>query len=233
MNLITWIRSWLYTVAFVCWTALAGVVLLPTLMRREWTLVTIRIWVGGIMLLARTIAGVDCRVEGREHIPAGPCIIAAQHQSSYETYRIFLDLARPVLVLKRELIAIPIVGWYMGRAGLVPIDRSAGAGAMRKMLRAATAAVKRGDQIFIFPEGTRVPPGVKHPYQPGIYALYHHLKVPVVPMALNSGAPWGKTRILKIPGTITMRYLPALPAGLEKDEMLAMLRERIESAGLT
>ena len=185
------------------------------------------------MVLARTIAGVDCRIEGHEHIPPGSCIIASQHQSSFETYRIFLEVPHPVFVLKRELVAIPVIGWYMARAGLVPIDRSAGAAAMRQMLRAARAAVERGDQIVLFPEGTRVPPGERRPYHPGIVALYQHCGVPVVPCALNSGPFWGKTRILKRPGTITLRFLPPLPEGLGKEEMLDQLRARIEGERLT
>jgi 1-acyl-sn-glycerol-3-phosphate acyltransferase len=228
-----WIRSWIYLALFLAWTIGASLVLLPTLLRREWTLVSIRFWVRGIMILARGIIGITCRITGKENVPSGACIIAAQHQASFETYRIFLDLPHPVFVLKRELTWIPLLGWYMGRAGLVPIDRAAGATAMRKMLRAAEAALARGDQIVVFPEGTRVPPGQQRPYQPGIFALYAHLGVPVVPMALNTGVLWGKTRILKIPGEIVFRFLPPLPVGLGKDDMLNTLRAEIEGADLT
>jgi len=230
---IIWLRSWIYSIAFVAWTAIAGVAFVPLLIHRTSTRVAIRLWVGGIMVLARGIAGISCRVIGQEHIPDGPCIIAAQHQASYETYRVFLEIDRPTLILKRELTWIPFVGWYMGRGGMVPIDRGAGASAMRKVLRGAQAALKRGEKIVLFPEGTRVPVGESRPYQAGIVALYNQCRVPVIPMALNSGVLWGKTRILKIPGEIVMRFLPALPEGLGKDEMLEMLRARIEGADLT
>ena len=228
----TRVRSWIYLVAFLTWTVLCCVGFVPLLITRPTALMAIRGWVSGIMALARWIARIDSRTEGREHIPPGPCIIAAQHQASYETFRVFLELEHPVLVLKRELTWIPFIGWYMYRTGMVPIDRGRGVSAMRKMLRAAEAAVKRGDQLVIFPEGTRTPAGVSVPYRPGVAALYSHCKVPVVPMALNSGRLWGKTRVLKLPGTITFRFLPALPAGLKKDEMLAELRTRLEGAGL-
>ena len=229
---VIWLRSWIYLVAFLTWTIAASVLLIPTLFRQSWARVTTRIWVRGVMVLARTIVHVDCRVEGRDNIPDGPCIIAAQHQSSYETYRIFLEVPQPIFVLKRELAAIPIIGWYMWRSGMVAIDRVAGANAMRSVLHAAEQALAKGEQIVLFPEGTRVPPGERQPYQPGIMALYRHCDVPVIPMALNSGDLWGKTRILKKPGIIVMRFLPALPQGLEKNAMLALLRERIESANL-
>jgi 1-acyl-sn-glycerol-3-phosphate acyltransferase len=230
--LTVWIRSWAYLFFFLLWTAVAAVAFLPLLITRRCTRVAIRLWVGGIMVLARSIAGIDCRVSGHENIPSGPCIVAAQHQASFETYRVFLELRQPVLVLKRELSWIPLIGWYMRRGGLVPIDRGAGARAMRQMLRAADAAIARGDQVVIFPEGTRIKTGERKPYRPGIVALYAHCQAPVIPMALNSGYFWGKTRILKIPGNIEMKFLPALPPGLGKDEMLTELRQRLESAGL-
>jgi hypothetical protein len=99
---------------------------------------------GGIQ---RVICGISCRVLGKEHVPTGACIIAAEHQSSFETYRLFKDLEHPIFILKRELTWIPIVGWYMTRAGFVPIDRGAGAGAMRKMLRATEAALKAAPEL--------------------------------------------------------------------------------------
>ena len=224
------LRSWLYLILFLCWTLSAAIICLPALWRRSWALKAIRMWVRGIMALARTIIRVDCRVEGHNHVPAGGCIIAAQHQSSFETYRLFLELDHPVFVLKRELTRIPFIGWYMHRAGLVPIDRGAGATAMRQMIRAAQAALARGDQVVVFPEGTRAAPGEHKPYRPGVAALYAHCHAPVIPLALNSGWVWGKTRVLKLPGTIVMRFLPALPEGLGKDAMLAELRVRIEKA---
>lgn len=231
-SLSNWLRSWIYLAAFLAWTTATAIACMPTLLSRRSTRVAIRIWIRGIMFLARSIVGISCRIRGREHVPEGACIIAAQHQSSYETYRLFLELEHPVLILKRELIWIPVIGWYMMRAGLVSIDRSAGAGAMRKMLRSAQAALEAGCQVVVFPEGTRVPPGETRPYRPGIAALYAHCPVPMIPMALNSGRLWGKTRVLKIPGEITFQFLPALPVGLEKDQLLIELQGRLEGAGL-
>lgn len=190
----------------------------------------IRMWVRGVRTLARAITGITFRSEGRENIPSGPCIVAAQHQSSFETYELFLEFEHPVFVLKHELIYIPLVGWYMQRAGLVHVDRGAGASAMRKMLREAQDALDAGNQVIIFPEGTRVKPGASVPYKPGVAALYAHCDAPVIPVALNSGHFWGKTRILKRPGEIVFRYLPALPKGLSRDAMLDELRRRIDAA---
>lgn len=224
------LRSWIYLFAFLVWTIAIALICLPSLITRRSTLAVIRFWVRGVRAMAGVICGIGFRSEGRENIPAGPCIIAAQHQSSFETYAMFLEFDHPVFVLKRELIFIPVIGWFMQRAGLVHIDRGAGATAMRKMLREAQAAVDTGHQVIIFPEGTRAKPGEVVPYKPGIVALYTHCDAPVIPMALNSGHFWGKTRILKRPGKIVFRYLPALPRGLPRDEMLAELRRRIDAA---
>jgi 1-acyl-sn-glycerol-3-phosphate acyltransferase len=223
-----WVRSWAYTIAFFAWTFVSAVAMLPMLVRSDWTLTASKVWVWGILFLARTIAGIDCRIEGRENLPDGPCIVACQHQSSYETFKLMAELKRPIFVLKRELVWVPFIGWYMHRGGLVGIDRRAGAAAMRKTLRAARAALADGRQVIIFPQGTRTPRGTIVPYRPGVAALYLHCGVPVIPAALNSSYAWGKSRILKRPGTITIKFLPALPEGLEKDAMLDLLRQRIE-----
>jgi 1-acyl-sn-glycerol-3-phosphate acyltransferase len=227
------LRSWIYTVIFLAWTLFASVVQLPCLVTRRGALGGIRMWARGVMFLARIIVGVTFRAEGKENIPKGACIIAAQHQSSFETYRLFLEVENPVFVFKRELVFIPFIGWYILRAGLVPIDRGAGASAMRRMLRAADAAVARGAQILIFPEGTRRKPGDQGAYRPGVVGLYNHCDVPLIPMALNSGYTWGKTRVRKDPGEIAFKYLPPIAPGLGKQELLATLRARLEEAAAT
>ena len=223
-------RSWIYSIIFPLWTAFMAIGGIPLLITPAGALFIIRTWERGVEFLARTIVGITYRAEGLEHIPDGPCIIAAQHQSSFETYRLFVELDRPVYVLKKELVLIPFVGWYIQRAGLVPIDRKGHAAALRRMLRAAEKAAARGGQLIIFPEGTRTTPGVRVEYRPGVAGLYAHLKVPVVPMALNSGYLWGKTRVRKDPGEIVFRFLPALPPGLSREDMLAELRRRIDAA---
>ncbi|MDX2143204.1 MAG: lysophospholipid acyltransferase family protein [Rhodospirillaceae bacterium] len=227
------LRSWIYTIMFLAWTLAVAVLATPALITQAGALGTARFWARGVKALARVIAGISYRAEGHEHIPEGPCLIAAQHQSSFETYMLFLEVKKPVFVLKRELAWIPFVGWYIQRAGLVPINRGAGAAAMRKTLRAADAAFARGDQVVIFPEGTRTAPGRRREYRPGVFGIYHHCKVAVVPMALNAGYYWGKTRVRKDPGTIVFRFLPAIAPGLDKDAFMATLRRDIETAAAT
>lgn len=228
-----WLRSWVFAAALMLWTVAASFAFLPALLRRGWTVGAVRLWIGGILALGRHVVGITARIEGRENLPAGPCIIAAQHQSAFETYMLFTLLDRPVFILKRELARIPVIGWYIKRAGLVDIDRSAGGAALRRTLRCAGAALTRGEQVVIFPEGTNVAPGVQRPYRPGVAALYLQCGVPVIPVALNSAHCWGKVGLLKRPGEIILRFLPALPEGLSRNEVLDALRQRIEAAART
>jgi 1-acyl-sn-glycerol-3-phosphate acyltransferase len=225
-----WLRSIVYLVCFAVWAAAVPVCALPALVSRSSSLAATRLWSRGVLFLARVIVGIKFEVRGREHLPDGPYIVAAQHQAAFETFALFLLFDRPVFILKESLQWIPLIGWYIKRDGLVGINRSAGAGAMRRMLRAAEQALARGETLLLFPEGTRTAPGVHNPYKPGIVALYNHTGVPVVPMALNTGYYWGKTRLLKIPGQIVFQFLPPIGQGLSKDEFLTTLRSQIEEA---
>jgi 1-acyl-sn-glycerol-3-phosphate acyltransferase len=113
---------------------------------------------------------------------------------------------------------------------MIPVDRQGGGSALKRMLRAARAAVAHGRSILIYPEGTRTPPGERRPYQPGVAALYGDLGVPVVPVALNSGLFWGRRSFHKKPGVITIEFLPPIAPGLPRREFMAELQERIEGA---
>jgi 1-acyl-sn-glycerol-3-phosphate acyltransferase len=132
--------------------------------------------------------------------------------------------------MKQELMRIPVYGWLSYRQGHIPVDRKAGAIAIRQMLRAAQAAFASGRAIVIFPQGTRVAPGAQLPYQPGIVGLYSALKVPVVPVALNSGLFWGRRSFVKQPGTIVLEVLPEIPPGEDRTKFLQDLETRIEAA---
>ena len=139
-------------------------------------------------------------------------------------------LFRSTYVMKQELMRLPIYGWLSYRQGHIAVDRKAGAAAIRGLLRAAKVAFANRRAIVIFPQGTRVPPGVNLPYQPGIVGLYSALGVPVVPVALNSGLFWGRRSFVKRPGTIVIEVLPEIPPGRERTEFLRELEQRIETA---
>lgn len=191
-------------------------------------------WSRLMLRLAAVVVGLDYEVRGRTNIPQTPALFAIKHQSAWDTLAVASLLDSPVVVLKRELFWIPFYGWYARRAGMIAINRSAGAGALRGMLRAARAAIAKGRPIVIFPQGTRTMPaslgGEPKPYQPGVAALYGDLSVPVIPVALNSGLFWSRRAFCKHPGRIVVEFLPPIPPGLSKRDFLAQLGTAIESA---
>src|SRR6516162_3358238 len=133
-------------------------------------------------------------------------------------------------MLMRELLLVPVFAWYLARAGSIAVDRKAGAGALRRMLAEAQPAAAAGRPIVIFPEGTRVAPGARLLYQPGVAALYQALALPIVPAAVNSGLYWGRRSFIKRPGRIVLEFLDPIPAGWRKQPLMAELERRIESA---
>lgn len=166
---------------------------------------------------ARWILGIRTRVEGAR--PDGPLLFASKHQSMFETLELLLVLDDPATVLKRELADIPLFGKIAKAEGVIPVDRAGSAKALRRMMRAATAARDGGRAILIFPEGTRVTPGEQPPLQPGFAGLYRALGLPVVPVALNSGVLWPRNSFLKRPGIITIRIGEPIPAGLPRADV--------------
>ena len=187
------------------------------------------LWIRAMLFGARIICGLNYRVEGLEQVPAGGVIIAAKHQSAFETLILPFIFPRACFVLKKELLAIPVFGWYLKATQQIAVDRTAGASAMKQMIAQAKAAAAQGRKIIIFPEGTRTAPGESRAYHPGVAALYKQLEIPVVPVALNSGLFWKRNAFLKEPGTAVLRLLPAIAPGQDPRSFLSDLKEKIES----
>ena len=171
-------------------------------------------------------------VARRRKIPKTPCIVACKHQSLWETFALNAVLDDPIYVLKRELMWIPLFGWYMWKAGSIPVDRSAGMAALARMTAHAQKALAgpRPRQLVIFPEGTRRPPGAEPAYKPGIVHLYNRAGLPCVPVALNSGVFWPRRSLRRLPGTIVVEFLDPIPAGLDRKNFLPRLQDAIETA---
>ena len=225
------LRALLFNVLFFGWTGLLCVLGLPLLaLPRVATVRYARLWLRATLAMLAGVVGLRHELRGAALLPAGPAILAVKHQSAWETMALNLLFPDPAFVLKRELYWIPFFGWYLARSGQIALDRSAGAGAMKKMLRLAKEVAAAGRRIVIFPEGTRVAPGETRIYQPGIAGLYGALGLPVVPVALNSGVFWRRRGFLKRPGTIVVEVLPAIPPGLKREEFMARLETSIETA---
>jgi 1-acyl-sn-glycerol-3-phosphate acyltransferase len=210
---------WSVAIALVC----TPILLAPA----SWTLAMFHLWGRGLVLLLR-ICGVRVEVRGRGHIPAGAALVAPKHQCMFDVFAQFTWLPASVFVMKKELNLIPWFGWYAAKVGTIDVDRSAGASALKAMVREAKTLFARDRQIVIFPEGHRGTPGVAGDYKPGVAALYRELDVPVCPVATNSGVHWRS--FLRTPGTIVFEYLEPIPPGLKRAEFMRVLEERIETA---
>lgn len=222
------LRSILFALVFYGWTVPAAILALPigllgTNAIRAWC----HAWLRFHRWCARHILGISSRIEGVP--PRGAVLVAVKHQSMYETMEIALMLDVPAVVLKRELADLPFWGWAVRRYGVIPVDRSAGAKALRRMMRAGDEAIAEGRPIVIFPEGTRVAPGARPPLQPGFAGLYRALKLPVVPVAVDSGRLAPRQSFVKRPGIVTFRFGEAIPAGLARGDVEAAVHAAINA----
>ena len=225
------IRSFLFNVGWYAGTTAIAVVGSPILLLpRRAVVAWAQFWIRFCLWWLNVTCRLTHRVIGREKLPSGPVLIASKHQSSWETLAYTILFPDAAIVLKRELLFIPVVGWAMARAGNIAVARGDGASALRGLVKQAKAVIADGRSIIIFPEGTRVAPGDERPYQVGIAALYRQLGVPVVPVALNSGVFWGRRKFIKWPGLIRVQILPPITPGLDRQTFLNTLRQRIEGA---
>ena len=223
-----YLRSLIFNILFYGLTALLAVLLLPALLLPAGiTRVMARLW-GWITVVSLRVAGGRHRIGGDMALDR-QVIYAAKHQSAWETTVLAYMLHCPVIVLKKELLRLPLLGFYFRKAGCIAVDRSAGMKALRQLRTDAADAATSGRSVLIFPQGTRVAPGVEHKYEIGIFAVYEATGLPVVPVALNSGHVWGRNSWRKYPGIIDVDFLPEIPPGLDRKSFMAALESAIET----
>jgi 1-acyl-sn-glycerol-3-phosphate acyltransferase len=224
------LRSLLYAAMFYAGTALwvlAGII--ASLFGQRPTLAVVLNWVALNRWLAEHVLGIRSRVEGA--IPEGAYLIAVKHQSMFETTEMVRLSKLPVIVIKRELYDIPLFGFMTRSYGVIPVERTAGAKALRKMVAAAKQAIQSGRPVMIFPEGTRVALGDTPPLRPGFAGLYRALGLPVVPVAVDSGRLWGR-HLIKRSGTVTFRVGETIPAGLKREDVESRVHRAINALEL-
>ena len=220
----------IFNLGVYVWTAAVGLTAVPVLLLPRRLVVPVcRFWAAGLLTWLRLTVGLTHQVIGREHLPSGPYILAMKHQSAWDTLILNLLVHDPAIVCKRELLWIPVLGWYLAKSGVIAIDRGAGAKALKLLLTRAQVAAAEGRPIAIFPEGTRAPVGVSLPFQAGVGALYRHLNLPIAPVALDSGFFWGRRAFLKRPGRITLEIRPTIPPGLDRRVAMARLETEIQT----
>ena len=224
------LRSLLYAAIFypltVVWV-LVGIVASP--FGRRPTLAVVLSWVELHHLLTRNVLGIRERIEGS--VPAGPHLIAVKHQSMFETLEMVRLTNLPIIVMKKELADIPLFGSMTRQYGIIAVERSAGAKALRALVEEGKAATATGRPVIIYPEGTRVRVGQTPELKSGFTALYRALGLPVVPIAVDSGRLWGRGFVHR-PGTVTFRVGETIPPGLERDEVEARVHAAINALEL-
>ncbi len=178
-----------------------------------------RLWARGILTGLRRVIGLDYVEEGREHVPSEPCLIVANHQSAWETLAFLVLVPDVAIIAKRELLAIPVVGWFLRRSPMIVIDRANGTQALRTMIEGCQKAVAEGRSVLIFPEGTRGEMAEPVRFKRGVELLYGRLGLPVVPVAVNAGLFWPGGATARA-GTVVVSYLAAIAPGLPPAEFL-------------
>ena len=173
----------------------------------------------------RHILGIEVIEEGDR--PQESALYAFKHESFFEALDLACSLSSPVAFAKAELFRIPLWGFAARAYGTVPVARNQGAKALRFMLAEATRLKESGRPFAIFPEGTRVPHGMRPRLRSGFAGLYKLLGLPVVPVAVNSGLAYRGT--WKRRGTITLRFGEPIPPGLPRDEIEARVRQGINA----
>ena len=225
------VRSILFTLWVWGLGAIMGFFCLPLLLGpRAGARAAVRTWARLVMGGLRAIVGARIEVRGLEHLPEGGCLIAAKHQGMFDIVPPFDYLNDPCLVMKKELMVIPVFGWFSRKLEMIVIDRSAAAKALRAMVAAAEKAAGEGRQIIIFPEGTRKDPGAAPDYKPGIAGIYRELGLPCVPLATNSGLVWPAKGLLRYPGTVVFEFLPPIAPGLKRVRFMEALETAVETA---
>ena len=182
-------------------------------------------WVSYHRWCTRNILGITIKVEGT--VDQGPFLYAVRHESFFEAIDLPVLFDRPAPFAKRELFSIPVWGWAARSYGCIPVDRDGGAKALRQMVTAAKALSDQGRPLIIFPEGTRMPHGTPGKLRSGFAGLYKLLKLPVVPVAVNSGPLYAGA--IKRPGTVTYRFGDPIPPGLPRAEVEKRVSEAINA----
>jgi len=224
---MTWLRSSAFALALVLITPPYALLALctfplPRLLRYR----IIAGWSRLVVHLARIILGIGWRIEGAEHLPAHPAVILSKHQSAWETMAFQLIFPPQVHVLKRELLWIPFFGWGLALMSPIAINRSRGVSALRAIAKKGRERLEQGFWVVVFPEGTRVRPGERRPYQLGGAWLAAAAGAPVVPVAHNAGLVWPRNSFLKRPGTVTIRIGPAIESANRDPKAVNELAEK-------
>jgi 1-acyl-sn-glycerol-3-phosphate acyltransferase len=224
------LRSVAFNILFYVNLVLHIIAALPTFFLPRRAFMTVAVSWGHTSNALLAVAGIRFELRGLDKIPPGALLVASKHQSVWETFALIPLFDDPAFIYKRELMWIPVFGWYLVKSEMIPVDRHSRGGAIAGLIERARAELARGRQIIIFPEGTRTAPGAPPAYKSGLANLYTATNVPCLPVALNSGLFWPRRKFLRYPGTIVLEVLEPIAPGLDKDMFSARVQHDIETA---
>ncbi|TCT45110.1 lysophospholipid acyltransferase family protein [Martelella mediterranea] len=225
------LRSFIFNFVFYVGTALRMIVLSPfyfSVSRERAYRVVVQGWGRFVNRQMRWWAGATFEIEGLEHLPDGPCIIVPKHQSAWDTILLLPWIPDSVFMLKRELIEMPLFGWYLKKQRQIAVDRAAKGRNMADAILRTKAEVETGRQLIIFPEGTRRPPGALPEYKRGIQKLYANLDIPVIPVVMHPGLFWPRGSFWRYGGHFKVRVLEPIAPGMEPKAFFTHLVETME-----
>jgi 1-acyl-sn-glycerol-3-phosphate acyltransferase len=229
---MTFIRSVLFNIFFYVNMIIMMIIFTPYCFfcSRQKAWVIVKLWARINHWLLKTIVGCRFEIEGLEHIKHEACIIAPKHQAFWDVYAFLPIIPDGIFILKRELMRIPVFGWYLRKMEMIPIDRGSRSVALKSIVSGALPAIESNRQIVIYPEGTRRTPGDIPNYKYGVAHLYKELNLPVIPIAHVAGLYWPKHTFWRYQGVIKCRILPAILPGLSTTDFLKRLQEVTEKA---
>ncbi|MCW6508034.1 lysophospholipid acyltransferase family protein [Lichenifustis flavocetrariae] len=225
------LRSALFNLLFYGLLVVMLVVGIPLLLAPERTVKAYaRLWGRLSIGLLAAICGVRLVYRGLDRVPSGGLIIAAKHQSFLDILTLLPLAPSFTYVMKQELAWIPLFGPLMLRGGMIAIDRSKGRQVMGMLNERVREVLAKGQQLIIFPEGTRRPPGAEPIYKSGVAHLYAATGATCLPVALNSGVFWPRRSFIRYPGTLVVEILEPIGPGLDKSAFQAKLQDELETA---
>ena len=226
---LQWLRSAVFLVAIYGGMAVLGILFFPwAMLSRRGARAACFTWCRWVRWSARWMVGLKTEVRGTP--PQGEVIIASKHQSFLDIILIFGAVPAGKFIMKRELLMAPVLGQYALRIGCVPVNRGKRGAAISQMLKDVKRGAVEPGQLIIYPQGTRVAPGVKAPYKVGAALLYQQTGQPCVPAATNVGLFCPRKGIYRKPGRAVVEFLPVIEPGLSKQEFLARLEHEVETA---
>ncbi|WP_281995227.1 lysophospholipid acyltransferase family protein [Ruegeria faecimaris] len=225
---IQWVRSLVFMIVIYMWMLVLGLVFAPYAMfAKRGALHACKTYAHTTMWLARWMVGIRCEIRGT--VPVDEVVIGAKHQSFLDIIMIFSAIPHGKFIMKRELLWTPVIGLYASRLGCIPVNRGKKGAAVAKMVQDVAKEFTEPGQLVIYPQGTRVAPGVHKPYKVGTAVLYEGLGIPCVPVATNAGVFWPRSGVMRKPGLAIVDFLDPIEPGVERARFLDRLEDVIET----